>query len=202
MTIYLRGLINYKCILISIYLCVVVLVQSLNHVQLFVIPWTAAHQASLSFTISQSMVTFMSIESVRLTISSSSALFSFCLQSFIALGSFTISWLFPSGGQSIGPSASTSVLPVNNQSWFPLGLTGLISLLFEGLLHVFSSTIIKKHQFFNTHLSLWPNSDIYTWLLEKTSVWPYGPLSAKWCLCFLICCLILSYSSFQEASIF
>ena len=78
-------------------------------------------------------------------ISSSVDPFSSCLQSFPALGSFPMSWLFTSGGQSIG--ASASILPMNSQGWFPLGLTGLISLLSKGLSRVFSSTTIWKHQF-------------------------------------------------------
>ena len=77
-----------------------------------------------------------------LTISSSAALFSFCLQSFPASGSFPMSRVFTSGGQNIGASASASVLPMNIQGWFPLGLTGLISLLSKGLSRVFSSTIM------------------------------------------------------------
>ena len=78
-----------------------------------------------------------------------------------------MSWLFTSGGQSIGVSASVSVFPVNIQDWFPLGLTDLISLLPKGLSRVFSSTIIWKHQFFCAQPSLWSNSHICTWLLEK-----------------------------------
>ena len=85
-----------------------------------------------------------------LTISSSAALFSFCLQSFPASKSFPISHLFTSSGQSIG--ASASVLPMNIQDWFPLGLTGLISLKFRGLTAVFSSTTVWRHQFFSAQL--------------------------------------------------
>ena len=81
------------------------------------------------------------------TISSSAAPFPFCLQPFPASESFPMSWLFTSGGQSIRASASASVLLVNIQGWFPLGLTGLISLLSKGLSRVFSSTTIRKHQF-------------------------------------------------------
>ena len=84
----------------------------------------------------------------RATIASSVTSFSSCPQSFPALGSCPISWLFISGSQSIGASASASVLPVNIHGWFPLGLTGLISLPSKGLLRVFSSTTIRKHQFF------------------------------------------------------
>ena len=105
-----------------------------------------------------------------------------CPQSFPASESFPTSRLFPSGGQRIGASASASVLPMTIQGWFPLGLTGLISLLSKGLLRVFSSATTRKHQFFGTQPSLWPNSHIHTWLLEKTQLWLYGLLSAK---CFL-----------------
>ena len=70
-------------------------------------------------------------------------------------------------GQSTGASASASVLPINIQDWFPLGLTGLISLLSKGLSRVFSSTTDQKHQFFSAQPSLWSNSYILTWLLEK-----------------------------------
>ena len=84
-----------------------------------------------------------------------------------ALGSFPISWLFTSSGQSIGASASASVLPMNIQDWFPLGLTGLISLQCKWLSRIFSNTTVQKHQFFGTQPSLWSNSHIRTWLLEK-----------------------------------
>jgi len=94
-------------------------VQSLSHVQLFATPWTTARQASLSITNSWSLPKFMSIESVmHPTISSSVVPFSSCLQSFPTSGSFQKSQLFASGGQNIGVSASTSVLPMNTQDWF------------------------------------------------------------------------------------
>ena len=101
------------------------------------------------------------------TISSSDALFSFCHQFFPASGSFPMSWLFASGGQIIGASSSASVLPVNIQGWFSLGLTDLIALLSKGLSTVFTSTTIWKYQFFGAQPSLWSNSHICTWLLEK-----------------------------------
>ena len=82
----------------------------------------------------------------------------------------------------------TSVLPMNIQCWFPLGLTGLISLQSKGLSRVFSNTTVQKHQFIGTQPSLWSNSCIPIWLLKKPQLWLYGPLSAKWCLCFLLCC--------------
>ena len=88
------------------------------------------------------------------TISSSVIPFSSCPLSLSASGSFPMSQLFKSGGQSIGASASASVLPVNIQGWFPLGLTGLISLLSKGLSRVFSNTTVQKHQFFSAQLSL------------------------------------------------
>ena len=100
-------------------------------------------------------------------ISSSVILFSSCPQSFPASGSFPMSWLFASGGQSTGVSASASILPMNIQDWFPLGLAGLISLQSRGLSRVFSNTIVWKHQSFSTQPYLWSNSYIHTWLLEK-----------------------------------
>ena len=81
--------------------------------------------------------------------------------------SFPMSQFFKSSGQSIGASASASVLPVNIQGWFPLGLTDLISLLPKGLSRVFSSSTAQQHQFFGAQLSLWSSSHICTWLLEK-----------------------------------
>ena len=101
------------------------------------------------------------------TISSSVIPFSSCLQSFPTSGSFLMSWLFASGGQSIGAPTSASVLPMNIQDWFPLGLTGLISLQTKGLSRDFSTTTVQKHQFFSVQPSLWSNSHIHTWLLEK-----------------------------------
>ena len=97
------------------------------------------------------------------TISSSVVPFSSHLQSFPASGSFQMSQLFPSGGQSIGVSRSTSVLPMNTQDWFP----GWIFLQSKGLSRVFSNTTAQKHQFFGTQLSLESNSHIHTWPLEK-----------------------------------
>ena len=100
------------------------------------------------------------------TISSSVVPFSSSLQSFPASGSFQMSELFASGGQSIGLSASASVLPMNIQDWFPLGWTGWTSLQSKGLSGVFSNTTVQKHQFFGTQLSSQSNSYIHTWPLE------------------------------------
>ena len=129
-------------------------VQSLSHVWLFATPWTA-RQASLSITNSRSLLKLMSIESVM----TSSHLilchpFSSHPQSFPASGSFPVSQLFASDGQSTGVSASASVLPMNTQDWSPLGLTSWISLQSKGLSRVFSNTTVQKHQFFGAQLSL------------------------------------------------
>ena len=101
------------------------------------------------------------------TISSSVIPFSSCPQSFPASGSFQMSQLFASGGQSIGVSASTSVLPMNTQDWSPWGWTDWISLQSKGLSKVFTNTTVQKHQFFGTQLSSQSNSHIHTWPLEK-----------------------------------
>ena len=101
------------------------------------------------------------------TTSSSVVPFSSYPQSFPASGSFPMSQLFTSGGQSIGVSASTSVLPMNTQDWSPLGWTGWISLQSKGLSRVFFNTTVQKHQFFGAQISLQSKSHIHTWLLEK-----------------------------------
>ena len=118
-----------------------------------------------------------------LTISASATRFFFCLQYF------PMSQLFATGDQSIGALASASVFPVNIQGWYPLGLTSLISLLSKGLSRVSSNITVQKQQFFSAQSSLWSNSHICRWLLVKPLPRLYGPLLAKWCLCFLICCL-------------
>ena len=92
-----------------------------------------------------------------------------------ASGSFPMSWIFPSGGQSIGVSVPASIFPVNIQSWFPLGLTGLISLQSKGHWRVFSNTTVQKHLYFGAQPSLWSNRHIHTWLLEKPLLWLDGP---------------------------
>ena len=142
-------------------------VQSLSHVQSF-----AAHGLQYARLPCPSPTTRAYSNSCPLsgwchsTISSSDIPFS-CLQSCPALGSFPMSQFFTLGGQSIGVSASASVLPMNIQDWFPLWGTGWISLQSKGLSRVFSNTTVQKHQFFGTRLSLWSNSHIHTWLLEK-----------------------------------
>ena len=139
-------------------------VQSLSRVWLFATPWTAARQASLSINNSQSPPKPMSTDSVM----PSNHLILCCpLQSFPASGSFQMSQLFSSGGQSIGVSASSSILPLITQDWSPLGWTGWNSLQTKGHSGVFSNTTVQKHQFFSTQLSLYSNSHIHTWPLEK-----------------------------------
>ena len=145
----------YNCLL-------VVVVQMLSPVRFFATPWTAAHQASLSFTISRVCSNSCPLNQwCYLTISSSASPLSFCLQPFPSLGSYPMSWLFTSDGQSIGASGSSSVLPINIQGLFPLGLTGLIFFQPKEL----SKSLLKHHS------SLWSNSHIHTWLLEKLLLW-------------------------------
>ena len=145
-----------------------VAVQSLSCVRLFVAPWTAACQVSLSFTIYWSLHKLMSI--VLVMPPSHLILCSLLLllpSIFSNIRVFPMKWLFTSCDQSTGASASTSIFPINIQGLFPLWLTDLISLQSEGLSRVFSSTPVQKHQLFSVQPSLWLNPYICTWLLEK-----------------------------------
>ena len=143
-------------------------VQLLSHVWIFATPCTAARQASLSFTISWSLPNSSPVNLwCHPTISSSVVPFSSCPLSFPASRSFQMSKFFASGGQNIGVSASAWVLAMNIQDWFPWGLTGLMPLQSKGPSRIFSNTIVQKHQFFSSQLSLWSNSHTHTWLLEK-----------------------------------
>ena len=143
-------------------------VQSLSRVRLFVTPWITAHQASLSITNSRSLLKLMSIESM---ITSNHLILSCPLlllpSIFPGIRVFSNESVLHINGQSIEVSASASVLPLNIQDWLPLGLTSWISLQSKGLSRVFSNTTVQKHQFFGAQLSLWSNSHIHTWLLEK-----------------------------------
>ena len=142
-------------------------VQSLSRVRLFVTPWTAACQASLSITNSRSLPKLMSIESVM-----PSSYLILCRpllllpQSLPASGSFSVSQLFTWGGQSTGVSALASFLPKKSQGW-SAEWTGWISLQSKELSRVFSNTTVQKHQFFGTQPSSQFNSHIHTWPLEK-----------------------------------
>ena len=143
---------------------ILLVVQSLSRVQLFEIPWTVAHRSSLSFTISGVRSNSCPLSQwCHPTMWSSVASFSSCPQPSPALGTFSVSRLFATGGQNIGAPVSASVLPMGIQGWFPLRLTGLISFLSKGLSTVFSSTTVqRKHHFFGVQTSLCSNSHIYT----------------------------------------
>ena len=123
----------------------VVVVQLPSHVPFFATPWTAACQASLSLIMSQSLPKFMSIELMMLS-NHLILCHLLLLQSFLASGSFSVSWVFTSGGQNI--SASSPALPMNIQGLFPLGLTGLVSLSSKGLSRLSSSIAVGKHLLF------------------------------------------------------
>ena len=139
-------------------------VHLLSHVKLFAISLTAAHQASCpSLTPRACSNSCPSSWWCYSTISSSAVPFSSCLQSFPASGYFLMSQFFATGAQSIGVSASTSVLPMNIQGWFLLELTDWISLQSKGLSRVFSNTTVQKHQFLCAQLSSQSNSHIHTW---------------------------------------
>ena len=153
--------------------------ESLSHVWHFATPWTAARQASLSITSSRSLLKLMSIESVM------PSKYLIICRPLLLLPS-----IFPSIGvfsnesvlrisQNIGASTSASVLPMKIQDWFPLRFTGFISLQSKGLSRVFSNTTVQKHQFFSAQPSLWSNSHIHTWPLEKPKLWLDRPLVAK-----------------------
>ena len=161
-------LLSYIChVLPPFYCCFVV--QSLSCVWLFVTPWTAARQASLYFTISWSLLRLMSIELMM----PFNRLIHCCPLLFLPsifprIRVFSNEWLFTSSDQSIGASASASVLLMNIQGWFPLGLTGLISVQSKGLPRAFSNTTVWKHRFFSTQPYLWSNYHIRTMTTGKT----------------------------------
>ena len=130
-------------------------VQSLSRVWLFGTPWATAHQASLSISNSPNYSNSCPLSQwCHSTISSSVIPFSSHLQSFPASRSFQMSQFFTPGSQSIGVSASASVLQMNIQDWFPLGWTGWISFPSKRLSRVFSNTTVQKHQFFGAQISL------------------------------------------------
>ena len=144
--------------------------QSLSHVRIFATPWIAARQASLSITNSRSSLTH--VRRVSDAISHLILCRPLLLLPLIvpASESFPMTQLFASGGQSMGVSASTSVLPMNtqiNEHWSALGWTCCISLQSKGLSRVFSNTTVQKHQFFGSQPSSQSNSHIHIWPLEK-----------------------------------
>ena len=135
----------------------------LSHVWLFPTPWTAAHQASLAITNSQSLLKLIPITSVmpanNLILCHPLLLLPLI---FPSIRVFSNELFFALGSQSFVVSASASVLPINIQDWFPLGRTGLISLQSKGLSRIFSNITVRKHQFFGAQPSLWSNSHIHT----------------------------------------
>ena len=160
-----------------------IIAQSLCHVWLFVTPWTAACQAFLSFTVSQSLLKLLPTESVM----PSNYLILCCpllllpsvfpkIRVFSNESALCIRW----------PKYWASVLPISIQGWFPLGLISLISLWSKWFSRVFSSTAVWKYQFFSTQPFLWSSSYIHTWLLEKPELWLDGSLLVKWRLLFLL----------------
>ena len=151
--------------------CQFISVQSLSPVQHFVTPWTAAHQASLSITNSRSLLKLIAIESVMPSnhlILCHPLLLLYSI--FPSIRTFSNESTLRKRWPNIGVSASTSVLPMNTQDWFPLGWIICIALQFKGLSRVFSNTTVQKHQFFSAQLSLESNSHIHTWLLENDSL--------------------------------
>ena len=147
---------------------IVVVVQWLNHVHLFAsyeLQYTRLTCPSLFHRICSN--SYPLSQWCHPTISPSMTPFSSCPQFSPTSEFFLMNQLFTSGGQRI--VASASVHPMNIQDWFPLGLTGLISLLSKALSRIFSSTTVQKHQFFNPQPSLWSNSHIHTWLWENHS---------------------------------
>ena len=148
-------------------LLIVVVIQSLSHVQLFAIPWTTAYQASLSLTAFQNLPKYMFI---ALVMPSSHFILWHPLlllpSIFPSIGDFS-SELSTSDDENTGASASASVFPVNIQGWSPLRLTGLISLLSKGLSRFFSSTTVWKHQFFGVLPSLQSSSHNRAWPLGR-----------------------------------
>ena len=156
----------------------IIVVQLPNHAWLFATPWAAACQASLSFTVSWSLLKLTSWVGDAI---SYLFLFSLWLQSFPALGSLPMNWLFTSGGQSIGAAASASVLPMNMQGCFSLGLTGLSSLLSKGLARVFSSTTVQGiHSLALPGLSCGMCISFFSCTMRDLVSWPgmeLGPLA-------------------------
>ena len=153
-------------------------------------PWTAARSAPLSFTISQGLLWFASIELIIL-----SNHLIFCYPLLLLSSTFPRIRVFSNELALCirWPNYwSFRISPSNIQDWFPLGLTALISLQSRKLSRVFLSITILKNHFFDSQASLWSNSLICKSLLEKLQLWLYGPFLANWCLQFWMHCLVLS----------
>ena len=150
-----KKIVSLQGIQCDVLLSITLVIHSLSRIRFFATPWTAARQASLFFTNSQSLLKLMSTESVMPSNHLIHCHLLFLLPSiFPSIRVFFNESVFTSGGQSIGGSASASFLPMNIQDWFPLGLTGLISLQFKELSRIFSNTTIQKQQFLSAQLSL------------------------------------------------
>ena len=174
---------TFRALSVFVYICCLCIpysssVQLLSCVGLIAIPWTAARQASLSITNSGSLLKLMSIDSVMPSnLSSSIVTISSCLQSLPASGYFPVSQFVTSGGQSIGASSAESVLPMNIQDWFPLGLIDLISLqTLKNLLqhHSSKASVLQCSAFFMV-----PLSHPYMTTGKTTALTVYRPLSTK-----------------------
>ena len=189
LTIHISSL--QKCLFKS-FVVVVVVVELLSHVWLFATPWTAAYQASPSFYCLLGLFKFRSIESVM-----PSNYIIICHHLFLLPSVFPSIRIFSSElslyirWPSIGTSASESVLPMNIQGWFPLGLTGLTPFQSKRLSSIFSISTISGHQFFKAQPSLWLSSHIHTWLLKKTIALTIWTL-----VCKVICLFFNMLSSF------
>ena len=153
-------------------------VQSLSHVWLFATPWTAAPQASL-YQFPEFAQTHIHWEDDAIQPPNPLSSPSPAALNLSQHQGLFMSQLFTSGCQSIGVSASTSVLPRNTQDWSPFGWTDWISLQSKGLSRVFSNTTVQKHQFFGAQFSSQSNSHTHTWPLEKPWPWLDGPLLTK-----------------------
>ena len=163
-------------------LVVLVVVQSLSHVQLFATPCTASFQVSLSFSASQSLLKLTSIESMMPSYRLWPLLTPSPTLNLPASRSSPMSQLFTSGGLSI--RASASVLPVNIQGWFPLGLTDLISLLYRGFSGVFSSTTIQKHLLWHSAFFMFQLSHPYMTTGKTIALTRWTFVSQVMCLLF------------------
>ena len=156
-----------------------VVAQLLSHVWLFATPWLQSTRLPCSSPYPRACSNLCPLSWwCHPFISSSVVLFPSCLQSFPASVSFPTSQLFALGSQSIGAAVSASVLLMNIQGWFPLGLTVLFSLQSKRLSRVLSNTTVQKHRFFSVQPSLWSNTHIHTWLREEPKLWQKSNVSA------------------------
>ena len=163
-----KKIVSLQGIQCDVLLSITLVIHSLSRIRFFATPWTAARQASLFFTNSQSLLKLVSTGPMMPSNHLILCHLLLLLPSiFPRIRVFSNESALASGSQSTGASAVASVIPRNIQGWFPLGLICLIWLLSKVLSRVFSSITFRMHQFFSTQPSLWSNSHIHTWLLEK-----------------------------------